>query len=399
MRQANEYEFDETFLSQSALAKVAQELPTPFYLLDAAGIRQKIRLLYRAFAWNPGFHPAFPVRLAPYEAVLRRLLEEGCGVRCGNMEELELAERCGFTGDRISYGPMCPTVREVEKAIALQAQILVDNPSFLSVFLLGGAISANTALGYNPGGKFLVDGKAVSRPGKSKLGMTLSQILEIAPVLLRGGVAHLGLAVEPDRQIVEEGYYAAVAECLLRVADELRKRGISVEYLDLGGGPGIPLLPGDPAPDLEAMGSRVRRILEMAGAEDLPVHIAPGRWIIGPCGILVSKVLCVKELERKYLILDAAATHFGRVLRGAKHHVSLVGKTQRNGRTAYDVVGCLPEDLPRLAERYLLPPAEVGDYCVFHSAGYAAPMQMTYGGMTPCHVYLYDEDGTVEQLT
>ena len=76
-----------------------------------------------------------------------------------------------------------------------------------------------------------------------------------------------------------------------------------------------------------------------------------------------------------------------------------MGKTQKTDRRAYDVVGCLPEDLPRLAERYLLPPAEVGDYCVFHSAGYAAPMQMSYGGMTPCPVYLYDEDGKVEQLT
>ena len=392
------YELDETFLSQSALLELVRELPTPCYLLDARGICRNIRSLYEAFDWNTGFRPYFPIGLAPYEAVLRRMREAGCGVSCSTPAELRLALQCGFSADAVWYAPLCPTAEGVEEAIACGVRITVDSPAFLSAFVQCGVLPGHVALRCNPGGKFLVDGRAVARPGRSKLGMPLGQILELAPVLLRNGVKTIGLSAELGCQTCEAGYYAAVAGYLLETAELLRRHGISVDFLDLGGGPAVGLLPGDPIPDLAAMGQRLRTALECRGGAGCPVHIGPGRWIIGPCGILVSKVLGVKELERNFLILDADAAHFVGLLRGARHHISLLGKTGKSGRVAYDVVGGLPDSVSRFAERHLLPPAEVGDYCVIHGAGAVASAQIFRSGVSPCGVYLYDEEGRVEAL-
>ena len=398
MEPRDHYEFDETFLPQSALLEAVKGLPTPCYLFDARGIRRNVRTLSEAFGGNPGFRPCVPVRLAPYEGVLRRLREEGCGVSCSTLEELRLAFQCGFSADAVSYAPLCPTAEELGEAVARGVQITVDNPAFMSVFVQCGALPRRVALRCNPGGKFLVDGRAVARPGRSKLGMPLGQILELAPVLQRNGVETIGLSVELNCQTCEAGYYAAVANCLLEAAELLRRQGVTTEFLDLGDGLAIALLPGDPVPDLTAMGRRLQGVLERYGAVDCPVSVGPGRWILGPCGILVTKVLGVKELERNFLLVDADASQFVGLLRGARHHISLLGKTKRSGRVAYDVVGGLPDLTSRFAERHLLPPANAGDYCVIHGAGFAASAQILRNGVSPCGVYLYDEEGRVEAL-
>lgn len=388
MDQHDGYAYDETFLPQSALGALAEQLPTPFYLYHEQGIRESVRRLKQAFGWCEGFRQYFPIHVLPLPAVLQILREEGCGIRCRTLRDLRLARRCGFRAGRILYGPMVPQADALAEALRLGAPVSLDNPAAVEICLRQRNLPQTVSLCYNPGGKFLVDRMAAARPERSKRGMTEPQLLAQAKRLLHAGVRRLGLEADLTVQTLECGYYAAVLRMLCQLAGRLREHGVGISFFNLGDGPGLGFLPEEQNADLAAWGARAR--LEMDAVQPpVPVWTAAGRILTGPNGIFVSRVLCRKQMDRNFIILDADAEAFPRMLQGAYHHISLLGKTQRAGRLYCDVVGCMPDSQYRFGEHRLLPPAEAGDCCILHNAGAGAALQQQ------CGAYLYAADGTV----
>ena len=91
------------FASLEQVEAIAADVPTPFYLYDEAGIRERARAVNAAFAWNPGFKEHFAVKATPNPTLLQILHEEGCGVDCSSYTELLLSDACGFTGHEIMF--------------------------------------------------------------------------------------------------------------------------------------------------------------------------------------------------------------------------------------------------------------------------------------------------------
>jgi diaminopimelate decarboxylase len=164
---------------------------------------------------------------------------------------------------------------------------------------------------------------------------------------------------------------------VVRLASELRGAGIAVEHLDFGGGVGI-AYDGGAAPD---PADYVRRIVRAAGASGLKLAIEPGRVLVGSAGVVLTRVVDVKQFAgaRRFVVLDAGMTELMRpALYGAFHRIEPVHL--RPGALApVDIVGPICESTDTFARDRELPPVEVGDLVVIRDSGaYAAAMGSNY---------------------
>ena len=386
MANPDAYEYDRLFLTREQLRTLTDTLPTPFYLYDEAGLRAGIRRWERAFSWNAGYRQVLPLDKLPFDGTAALLRETGCAVSCQDLRELRSAARWGFTGEAVVYAPLWPAADAMEAAQELGAAISVDHPAAASLCLEYPA--ETVSLCFNPGGKFRAGTSTVIRADGEKRGMTEQQILEWGPYLVRAGVKRLGLEAHLSVQTTEPEYYAAVASLLYGLADKLERLGTSVAFCNLGGGPGLGFLPGLPDADPEAMAEAVRQVSE---GREMPLRTEAYRTISGLNAILIMKVLGVKRAYRSFVVVDADAAQFPRILRAAHHHISLLSSDASQGRSYCDVVGCRSDTRARFGERRLLPPVQEHDFCILHDAGVEPP------GIG-CGAYLWHENGTVTAL-
>ena len=395
------YQFDETFLPQETLKEIADSLPTPFYLYDEHGIRKQVQRFFQAFHWVPEYRQFFPVSLAPLPGLLKILREEGSGVCCSSLAELLMAERCGFSGVQILYTPFFPDAQACEKMRDLKAGLVLDNMASADFVLLNGYLPDRVSLRYHPS-EYSPGSHTRVNLSRMLLGMPKNELLNLAKVLQDAGVQQLGLSIQLTKQCSDRKLYATAADLLLNLAKELRQIGVEVSFCDLGGGIGLGFLPEERDLDPVDVSSSLEAYLDEKVPEwfrKMALWSSAGRSITGASGIFVARVLATKQAVRGLMIVDASVTQFPRVLRGSYHHVSVVGKLDTQGRSMYDIVGCVPDQFDRFADRRILPRVTAGDYCVFHHAGFdSGAMQSSYGGRPVCGEYLYCRDGTIQTL-
>ena len=387
----------EAFLQEEALRQAAANLPTPFYLYDERGIREHMRSLRQGFSWCGGYRQYFPIHTLPVAGVLKLLREEGSGVSCCTLEELRLAEYCGFRGDEIFYAPMLPQKEAMEAAADLGATVTVDSPEAARALLLGGWLPETVSLMLNPGGRFSVGVQAVARPERSKRGMTERQLQELAPWLRSCGAKRIGLEAALTSQTLLPGYYAAVADLLISAASRLHPAS-PAGFFHLGGGPGLGAMPGEAHADLLQMGAETAAMAAARGAAAADFFTGADRILTGPHGVLVSRVLCVKRSWRNYVVVDADQIQFPRIRRSAHHRVMLLGKERENDRFCCDVVGYLPHAPGRFCERQLLPVPVPGDLLVIRNAGFFDAADPAQFCCAKCPQYLYTLSGEIRLL-
>ncbi len=399
------------FVRPDQLREIAAQYPTPFHLYDEAGIRRSARALKAAFAWNPGFQEYFAVKATPTPAILNILREEGCGVDCASLAELELARRCGFSGGEIMFSSNETPAAEYALADKLGATINLDDFThidFLKETL--GHIPEKISCRYNPGGEFHLGESAegfqvMDTPGDSKYGFTREQLFEGFRKLKAMGAREFGLHAFLASNTLSNDYYPALAEILFNLAVELqRETGCHITFLNLSGGVGIPYRPGQPANDIFAIGEGVRRkyeeILVPAGMGDVSLCSELGRWMLGPHGCLVTRVLHFKHIYKEYVGVDACAADLMRpAMYGAYHHITVVGKEDLPCDHKYDVVGGLCENNDKFAIDRMLPAIDIGDLLVIHDTGaHGHSMGYNYNGRLRSAELLLREDGSAKLI-
>ncbi|MCR4280933.1 MAG: diaminopimelate decarboxylase, partial [Candidatus Kaiserbacteria bacterium] len=181
-------------------------------------------------------------------------------------------------------------------------------------------------------------------------------------------------------------YFVDSARALFSLAKEVEERaGIQFEFINLGGGLGIPYKPEDKEFDMRAFSDGVRNAYEeIFGARSVPVKIFMecGRFITGPFGYLVSSVRHVKDSYKKYVGLDACMANLMRpAMYGAYHHITVLGKESAPQNAVYDVVGSLCENNDKFAINRPLPEIAEGDIIAIHDAGaHGHAMGFNYNG-------------------
>ena len=399
------------FVTRSQLDEIVKEYPTPFHLYDEKGLRENARRVNAAFAWNPGFREYFAVKATPNPALLKLFREEGCGADCSSLTELMLAERCGFRGQEIMFSSNNTLAEEYRMADRLGAIINLDDLThvdFLEEAI--GHIPETIFCRYNPGGVFTLgaskDGHQVmDTPGDAKYGMTRPQIAQAFRELRAKGAKTFGIHAFLASNTISNDYYPALAGILFRLAVELKEEtGCDIRYINLSGGIGIPYRPEEEANDIALIGAGVRRqyedILIPAGMGNVKLCGELGRFMTGPYGCLVTKVLHFKHIYKEYVGVDACAADLMRpAVYGAYHHITASGKEDAPCTQMVDVTGSLCENCDKFAVDRPMPALERGDLLVIHDTGaHGHSMGYNYNGKLRSAELLLQEDGSVRLI-
>ena len=327
-------------LTTSQLEALAEAYPTPFYLYDERSIRQAARRLNAAFAWCPGFREYFAVKATPNPHILNVLRQEGLGADCSSLPELLLAERIGMRGEQIMFTSNDTPAAEFQKARALGAIINLDDVGHIGFLERHASLPELISLRYNPG-RLRTGNQIIGQPAESKFGVTREQLFEAYRTLRARGVSRFGLHTMVASNQLDVTYLAETAVMLFELVVELWDRlRIRVEFVNLGGGIGIPYRPDEQPVELELLSSEIRalynRIVAPRGLDPLRIYMECGRLITGPYGYLVARVLHVKHSYKTYIGLDASMADLMRPgMYGAYHHLSVPGKAGEDRR------GCL----------------------------------------------------------
>ena len=255
---------------------------------------------------------------------------------------------------------------------------------------------------YNPG-QFQMTSDIMGHLFDSKYGMPKDQLMEALKKLNAWGVREFGIHAMLQSCSLEEIYYPKLAGELFALAVEIQQQlGIRLSFIDLSGDIGIPYRPEEKPVDISAIGEGVRQVYEEILT---PAGLSPalctemGRYITGPYGFLMAKVVGHKHIYKEYVGIDASACdHMRPAMYGAYHHITVLGKEGQQTHPV-DVVGALCENNDKFAVDRPLPETEIGDFVVIHDSGaHCRSMGYNYNGRTRCGEYLLREDGSLKMI-
>lgn len=391
--------------TKEQLLKISETYATPFYVYDEKAIRANARQLVQSFSWAPAFQEYFAVKATPNPHILALLKEEGFGADCSSLAELILAERAGIVGEKIMFTSNDTPAQEFVKAKELGAIINLDDISHIRFLEECAGIPEIISFRYNPGPLRQGGNAIIGNPEEAKYGLTKEQIFEAYPLMQAKGVKRFGLHTMIISNELDANYFIETAHMMFDLALELhRVLGIRMEFVNFGGGIGIPYRPGEKAVDLQSLGQGVKKAYEQKivanGLHPLKLALESGRMITGPYGYLVSTVLHRKETYKHYIGLDACMADLMRPgMYGAYHHITVLGKEDKPLNHIYDVTGSLCENNDKFAIDRNLPAIDIGDILVIHDAGaHGHAMGFNYNGKLRPAELLFKPEGTVQMI-
>lgn len=395
-----------TFVTLPQLEEITKKFPTPFHLYDEKGIRENARRLKDAFAWNAGFREYFAVKATPNPSIMKILSEEGCGMDCSSLTELMLCERLGITGDSIMFSSNDTPEKDFQLCDKLGGTINLDDITHINFLERAiGHIPERISCRYNPGGYFEISNTIMDSPGDAKYGLTKPQMFQAFRILKEKGVKEFGIHAFLASNTTTNDYYPTLAMQLFRLAVELKNEvGVHIGFINLSGGVGIPYRPDQQPADIAQIGESVRRVYEQilvpADMGDVKIFTELGRFMLGPYGCLVSRVLHNKHIHKEYIGLDACACDLMRpAMYGAYHHITVMGKEDAPADHLYDVTGGLCENNDKFAIDRWLPKIDIGDLVVIHDTGaHGHSMGYNYNGKLRSAEILLCEDGTARMI-
>ena len=396
----------EAFVTKEQIEEIVKTYPTPFHIYDEKGIRENAQALKEAFAWNKGFKEFFAVKATPNPFLIDILRDYGCGCDCSSLTELMLSNAMGIEGKDIMFSSNDTPAEEFAYAAKLGATINLDDIThieFLEKTI--GKLPETLSCRYNPGGLFKITTDIMDNPGDAKYGMTTEQLFEAYRVLKEKGAEHFGIHAFLASNTVTNEYYPMLAKILFEIAVRLKEEvGVSLEFINLSGGIGIPYRPDQEPNDIRLIGEGVRKAFEEimvpAGLGNAAIYTELGRFMMGPYGVLVTRILHEKHTHNEYIGCDACAVNLMRpAMYGAYHHITVMGKEEEPLDHVYDVTGSLCENNDKFAVDRQLPHVDIGDLLVIHDAGaHGYAMGYNYNGKLKSAELLLREDGSVQLI-
>ena len=391
-------------LSAEETHALIERYPTPFHLYDEATIRANFRRLRDAFAWAPHFREHFAVKALPNPRIVQLLHEEGAGTDCSSIAELLISEAAGVTGEEIMLTSNDTPYDEFQKAIELGAVINLDDITHLDYMAQHAGLPEVLSFRYNPGD--LIEGNdIIGKPMEAKYGLTRPQLFEAYARAREMGGQRFGLHTMVISSELRTEAFLLTARIMFELAAELKEQlNITPEFINLGGGFGIPYRPEENPVNYAAIGAGVQRlynhIMVPAGLGDVGIRTESGRAMTGDAGWLVSTVLHEKDTYKHYIGLDSCMANLMRpALYGAYHHITVLGKEHAPADHIYDITGSLCENNDKFAIDRALPKIDIGDIVIIHDTGaHGSAMGFNYNGKLHCAELLRRTDGSIELI-
>lgn len=394
------------FVTKEQLEEIVKKYPTPFHIYDEKGIRENAKALKEAFAWNPGYKEFFAVKATPNPFLIDILRDYGCGTDCSSKTELMLSKAMDIEGESIMFSSNETPASEYEYANQIGAIINLDDFTHIDYLEKTlGRLPETLSLRYNPGGVFKISNSIMDNPGDAKYGFTTEQLFEGYRILKEKGVKRFGMHAFLASNTVTNDYYPTLAKTLFETAVKIKEQvGVSLNFINLSGGIGIPYRPDQEPNDIRVIGQKVKEVYEEvlvpAGLGEVAIYTELGRFMMGPYGHLVTTAIHEKHTHKEYIGCDACAVNLMRpAMYGAYHHITVAGKEDAPCDHKYDVVGSLCENNDKFAIDRMLPKIDIGDLIVIHDTGaHGFSMGYNYNGKLKSAELLLKEDGSVELI-
>lgn len=306
------------------LQTIAEHYGTPFHIYDEVGIRSTCRALKHAFS-DFNFQEFYAVKALPTPAILEIIRDEGFGFDCSSPAELFLARAIGASGGRIFFTSNNTSAYDFDVAFSSGGCILnLDDISLLERLPQKPDL---LCFRYNPGERRR--GNAIiGNPIEAKFGIHHEQVVPAYRRAMAMGIRRFGLHTMIISNERDASFMVETAVMLLEEARRLlNELGIRLEFINLGGGLGIPYHPDDVPLDLEALAQGIRRAMRRFELEMgfMPrLYMENGRYITGAHGVLVTKAINRKTTYRTYIGVDATMSDLMRPgMYGAYHHIEV----------------------------------------------------------------------------
>ena len=382
-----------------SVVDLASSYGTPVYVTDEQRIRTNCRRLKAAFEKNyRKFRLNYAVKANNNLAIMNIARQEGAGADCSCAEELVLAAWAGFESDELLYSGNYNSDHELSQGIFSGAAVNLDDTALLPRLLKQGvpevlSFRVNPGIG---GGQYpgLVFGGE-----NTKFGVPESEIVHAYTQAKANGIKRFGIHMMSGSNVLNVDYFESVTRKLFEIAESVSKNvGITFEFVDIGGGFGVPYKPDEQPLDIETVGSRVGAMFTQyvdRGVIGQPyLMIEPGRFIVSDSTVLLGRIHHIKNSGKKtYVGTDIGMNTLLRpALYGAYHHIYIANRPLAKSDTTVTLTGQVCENTDVLAKDRELPRIELGDTITVVNAGaYGYSMSSQYNSRPrPAEVLVND---------
>ncbi len=383
------------------LPTVVNHFGTPFHIYDEVGIRETGRLLHEAFAEIDRFREYYAVKALPNPKILTIMREMGFGFDCSSVAELRLCRGIGAVGEELMYTSNNTSATEFIEAAGAGGSIL--NLDDISLLAKVPALPELICFRYNPGGR-RTGNAIIGNPLEAKYGVRHEQIIDAYRQAREGGASRFGIHTMLASNELDYRYMVQTAGMLLDLVRDIGDSlGIRFEFINIGGGLGIPYQPGVNPLDLANMGREITSLFKEFAARQgyqPALYMESGRFMTGPHGVLVATAINRKEIYRTYVGVDASMSALMRPgMYGAYHHIEVLGKGRDEPQEMVDVVGSLCENNDKFAIQRQLPRTVDGDILIIQDTGaHGIAMGFNYNGSLRPKELLLTSSGEVELI-
>ncbi|HMK53609.1 MAG TPA: diaminopimelate decarboxylase [Methanobacteriaceae archaeon] len=366
---------------------LAQEYGTPLYVIDEMRVRDNYRRVYNAFSHEyKNFQIFYAAKANTNLAVLRILEEEGSGIDAVSPGEIYTSLLSGFEAEKVLYTGNNITTPELEYAIQSGVRINVDSVSQLKRLAeLPGSEGLKISFRVNPMVGAGHHDHCITGGELSKFGVMEEETVSVYKLAQELGFNPVGIHTHIGSGILDPEPFKLAVQVLMDVAGRVHSEAeVNFEFIDFGGGLGIPYNPDEPLLEIESFAKEIVGLfkdkLYQYDLGNPTMCIEPGRYLVGDASYLLTRVNTVKQSYRKFVGVDAG---FNTLLRptmyGSYHHILVADNPEAEPTENLDVAGNICESGDLFARDRSLPEIKEGDVLSIMNAGaYAFSMASQY---------------------
>jgi len=365
------------------LPEIVKYFGTPFHIYDEQGIIDTGKELKAHFKDIYGFKEFFAVKAMPNPAIHRIMFSRlGFGFDCSSIPELVMVRRVGARGEDIMFTSNNTALHEFNAAGDNGSCIL--NLDDITMVSRVPEFPRLICFRYNPGER-RTGNQIIGNPVEAKYGVRHDQIVEAYRQARQRGAKRFGLHTMICSNQLDYRYMVETVRMLLEVVEMVSNElGISFEFINMGGGIGIPYRPENEPFNMAALAGEAKELLDVFKQKyeyQPKLFMESGRYMTGPHGVLVVTVINRSSKYREYVGVDACMSSLMRpALYDAYHHHTVLGAENRPTEIV-DVVGSLCENNDKFAKQRALPKVKIGDILIIHDTGaHGYAMGFQYNG-------------------
>ncbi len=363
--------------------KLVNKFDTPLYVYSESRIRENYLRLFNAFKKNYSkFKLYYSIKANDNLAILRILQKLGACADCSSTAEIYLAKKAGIRD--LIYSGIYYKKEEIEYGVKNNAKINLDNIEKLNFLAILGV--KEVCFRVNPGignGKF---NQIVTGGKEAKFGIIEEEILDAYKEAKNLGFTKFGIHMMTGSCIVEGNYFEKITRIMMDIAGKIaNKLNLKFDFIDIGGGFGIPYENNEKELDIEKVAYNVVKIFKEKLKEynlgEPYLVIEPGRYIVGDTSILLTKVNSIKKKPKNFIGVDAGMNTLIRpMLYDAHHEIFLANNLNAKKQYKVDIVGQICESTDIFAKDREMPDIKENDIlAILNSGAYGFSMSSTYG--------------------